>query len=316
MRKDIAKVVVERPRVGGGRLAHEGTRGNLNLKGYFNTEGEDGLDHRKFLNRDIELGGVRKRWSFRNYDRKQFTDFLTPLYGWLRNQAGRSWPDAYSEAKQLLRGGGVAQDHVLDHLLDNVWLLTEYRWFQSSHGRMLFVAHKSPTNKPTYPSTFYEHDFAAATNSRRYRRNPVMVVLPDDPKMRLVPLPQFLRDQGVKPTLSPENQQLKNEAWLRKERERLSTVVRDGRTYRFIHTYQKWVKRGEYKTLPLIPGYWVLGEWVQVPVYGYARDPSTHRYIHTITGYKPELRTIRRVGNRERKTLKLPQNPFKDFPTS
>jgi hypothetical protein len=98
MRSDMARVIVERPRIPA-----------------FNT--------RKGRNRPLEdlptYEGLRKAQALRG-DRKELNENLTPLRRYLERQVGRPWDKVYSEIAAHLRVDSTVQQHVRDHLSDFV----------------------------------------------------------------------------------------------------------------------------------------------------------------------------------------------------
>lgn len=61
------------------------------------------------------------------YFRKEFSDLLGPLRAFLSKAAreGRSFNSVYSEIKKVLNGNGVLQQHVLEHVFDNLYFKNE-----------------------------------------------------------------------------------------------------------------------------------------------------------------------------------------------
>lgn len=96
MRPDMAKVIVERPRYGGG-----GAR-----------KGRDLPDELLPKNQ-----GMRQSYG---YNHKQLNENLGPLRRFLLSCAGRLWNDVYSEISNHLRPTSAVQQHVRDHIKDYV----------------------------------------------------------------------------------------------------------------------------------------------------------------------------------------------------
>lgn len=95
MRKDMAKVIVERPR--------RGSRGPYRQAFWEkNTPFED-------LPTKI---GMRLRWGYG----KALNENLAPLRRYLRAQVGHRWDDIYSDISRHLRPTCAVQQHVRDHL--------------------------------------------------------------------------------------------------------------------------------------------------------------------------------------------------------
>lgn len=96
MREDMAKVIVERPRLGGyGRL-----------KGR--------------LGKDLEEQPVKQGMKYRLAETKSLNENLAPLRRYLARQVGRPWSKVYSEMSAHLKATNAVQQHVRDHLKDYV----------------------------------------------------------------------------------------------------------------------------------------------------------------------------------------------------
>lgn len=102
MRPDMAKVIVERPRLGGGVRRPKGIRKRECLAL------ADQLPSRE---------GIKRRW--RSWP-KRLNEHLGPLRRYLQSQVGRPWNKVHSEISQHLRLDSAVQSHVLDHLDDYV----------------------------------------------------------------------------------------------------------------------------------------------------------------------------------------------------
>ena len=119
MRKDMAKVIVERPRVGG----------NGERKGRAPRDPED-------LPTKVSM---RKSYSGRGRDRKQFNENLKPLERFLEKNINRKWDKVYSEICENLKATSTIQQHVRDHLKHMVELNVLKRgkkiFYKSSYWR-------------------------------------------------------------------------------------------------------------------------------------------------------------------------------------
>lgn len=118
MRKDMAKVLVERPRLidstehRGRKLAHELLPKSIGVR-----------------------RAVREAGGF-----KQLNENLAPLRRYLERQVGRPWNKVFSEIAANLKSTNTVQQHVRDHIKDfvqlhphaaaRVWAGSERRWFQ------------------------------------------------------------------------------------------------------------------------------------------------------------------------------------------
>ena len=97
MRSDMAKVIVERPRIRGWRKPKG--YGNK-IKGY----GEDGPPCRE---------GIKARWQG---GCKYLNEHLGPLRRYLDSQIGRPWDKVFSEICAHIDRSNPVQDHVRDHV--------------------------------------------------------------------------------------------------------------------------------------------------------------------------------------------------------
>jgi hypothetical protein len=98
MRDDMARVIVERPRIPASK-ARKGRQRNL-----------DNLPSHEGMRRGAALRG----------DRKTLNENLKPLRRYLEKQVGRPWDKVYSEIAAHLRVDSTVQQHVRDHLKDFV----------------------------------------------------------------------------------------------------------------------------------------------------------------------------------------------------
>jgi hypothetical protein len=103
MRSDMAKVIVERPRVKG-RTWHKPKGYPRLLRQY----GEDGPPCRE---------GIKDCWQGNT---KFFNEHLGPLRRYLDKQVGRPWNLVFSEICAHLDRNSVVQDHVRDHVAEYV----------------------------------------------------------------------------------------------------------------------------------------------------------------------------------------------------
>lgn len=99
MRDDMAKVIVERPRVGGEKVTKGRTPRDL-----------DNLPACKGLRRAVQEAG----------DWKELNENLAPLRRYLASQVGRPWNKVWSEICANLRPTSTVQQHVRDHVFDFV----------------------------------------------------------------------------------------------------------------------------------------------------------------------------------------------------
>lgn len=98
MREDMARVIVERPRIR-----------PYNIRKGRSAAVDDLPAHE----------GMRRAHALRG-ERKQLNENLPPLRRYLERQVGRPWNKVYSEIAARLRVDSVVQQHVRDHLRDFV----------------------------------------------------------------------------------------------------------------------------------------------------------------------------------------------------
>lgn len=178
MRKDMSKVIVERPRLGGG----------MYKKG-------------RTVDPDLQISqeGMRKPY-IRKYIEKSLNENLSPLRRFLFSQVGKKWNDVYSDISRNLRTDNTVQQHVRDHLEDFVAVRTslkddkimvssKYGWYDyiGDTGKLLYVdpcdgvlkINKfEPTRKPyTYGDRLRED---------RERREATERVFPDGTHLKLI----------------------------------------------------------------------------------------------------------------------------------
>src|SRR5712691_4295248 len=98
MREDMSHIIVERPRLGGGRTRKGRARPLEDLPK------QEGI----------------QRPHLRSGDWKMLNENLSPLRRYLERQVGRPWNKVYSEISRHLRADSTVQQHVRDHLRDFV----------------------------------------------------------------------------------------------------------------------------------------------------------------------------------------------------
>jgi hypothetical protein len=108
MRDDMAKVIVERPRRGGG------VKFPRNAASWQRTAPEE------WPNRQ----SIRRCWGAHQ---KFLNENLAPLRRFLRRRCGRPWDLVYSEISQRIDASSAVQLHVLQHLFDYVCVDTTLR---------------------------------------------------------------------------------------------------------------------------------------------------------------------------------------------
>lgn len=105
MRADMAKVLVERPRLRGGL-------GSQPVKGYRDRA-------RRELASD-DGGPTREGMKRRSGGTKLFNEHLGPLRRYIDSQVGRPWDKVYAEVCAHIDRGNVVQKHILTHLFEYV----------------------------------------------------------------------------------------------------------------------------------------------------------------------------------------------------
>jgi len=98
MRSDMAKVIVERARVGGG------------------CKPKDRRERQRMTEREEMPYREKIRHALsRHYNRKQLNENLRPLYNWLESQVGRPWDKVYSEMRERIDLRSATQLHIAQH---------------------------------------------------------------------------------------------------------------------------------------------------------------------------------------------------------
>lgn len=113
MREDMSRVIVERPRRGGGR----GRKG-----------------------RTVALEDLPKQQGMRrcHSDRKELNENLSPLRRYLERQVDRPWNKVYAEISRYLRPDNTVQQHVRDHVADFVAVKPRRRLVRGHDDRLWF----------------------------------------------------------------------------------------------------------------------------------------------------------------------------------
>lgn len=101
MRKDMFKVIVERPRVGGKGPTKRHRQANMD---------PDELPTKESMKAPYKYGD----------NEKTLNENLSPLKRYLYKQVGRKWDDVFSEISEHLDSGSVVKKHVKDHVM---WMI-------------------------------------------------------------------------------------------------------------------------------------------------------------------------------------------------
>jgi hypothetical protein len=128
MRADMAKVIVERPRVG--------SRAPSRKKGYRKYIQQTGLDD--LPRREPLLGHWRGKGRWLN-------EHLGPMRRFLRSNVGRPWNKVHQELCEHVSFDNPVQSHVLTHIFDYVQKHVEVR------GRAVFSLNR--WRRPLQPGT-------------------------------------------------------------------------------------------------------------------------------------------------------------------
>jgi hypothetical protein len=110
MRKDMAKVIVERPRRGAG-----------------NADARKPGRTRVVVDDDGEPLRAREPLRAKAQKTKSLNENLSPLKRYLAGNVGRPWDKVYAEISENLRPSSAVQQHVKDHLQDFVAVKTRMR---------------------------------------------------------------------------------------------------------------------------------------------------------------------------------------------
>lgn len=133
MRKDMFKVIVERPRRGAGFRVN---RARL--------AGEDDMPKRVGMRRFRTLNRTSSKWLNEN---------LAPLKRYLMKQVGRPWSKVYSEICENLDASNTVQQHVRDHLQDfivvKVAIGRDGAWM-NGNDRCSWRSGEAPWRQPLY----------------------------------------------------------------------------------------------------------------------------------------------------------------------
>jgi hypothetical protein len=108
MRSDMAKIIVERPRVGGDS--------SFPLRSQPDSHRLDMEDWQR-------RQSIRRPWM---HDRKSLNENLAPLRRYLRSQVGRPWDKVYSEICQHMNRDSAVQLHIWQHLMRYVCVDKDY----------------------------------------------------------------------------------------------------------------------------------------------------------------------------------------------
>ncbi|MBY0585749.1 hypothetical protein K2X85_01150 [bacterium] len=117
MRSDMARLLVERPRLG--------SQGKKPKKGYL----------KNWQRQDIELAPSHEGIARLRGKTKCLNEYLSPLRRYLFKQVGRPWDDVFHEMSQNIRLDNAIQKHVLDHVWEFIQTKVTVRGEVFCHGQ-------------------------------------------------------------------------------------------------------------------------------------------------------------------------------------
>lgn len=169
MRSDMAKVIVERPRVG--------SRAPSRKKGYRKYIQQTGIDN--LPRREPLLGRWRGKGRWLN-------EHLGPMRRFLRSNVGRPWNKVHQELCEHVSFDNPMQSHVLTHVFDYVQQHVEVR------GREVFSLDRWRRGRALQPGTMY---ICPATGLLKLVRAPIPSRPPE--RIGLGKLLQYHRRDGA-----------------------------------------------------------------------------------------------------------------------
>jgi hypothetical protein len=105
LRSDMAKVIVERPRYGGGVKTPKGYRRYL-----------DSMPTKELPRRE----SMKQRWTRHGTDPKELNENLTPLRRFLKSKVGKYWNKVHAEIREYVNTNSAVQARIMQHLWDYV----------------------------------------------------------------------------------------------------------------------------------------------------------------------------------------------------
>jgi hypothetical protein len=136
MRQDMAKVIVERPRLGG-RYKYRQHRRELKceLDYALRKDNEDCVTPRESI----------RGWAVRNHEGKELNENLSPLRRFMLSRVGKVWDDVFSEICKVMDARSACQNHIWQHAVDYV----ETKTFVHENGEIWY--------SPRYSYRSYNH---------------------------------------------------------------------------------------------------------------------------------------------------------------
>lgn len=106
MRKDMAEVIIERPRsLGHDAIRRQHKKTGLRIRNYDPDNEYDDLPTHLSSSRHKQYGRAAK----------YMTDLLTPIYRFLHSNVGRPWDQVWSEVCQQIDRRNLAKNHLFEH---------------------------------------------------------------------------------------------------------------------------------------------------------------------------------------------------------
>ncbi len=166
MRPDMAKLLVERPRVG--------SRFKTRAKGY----------RKRWQRTSLEEAPTRESIYRLRGSTRCLNEYLNPLVRYLHRQVGRPWNDVFSEICERIRLDSTIQKHVRDHLFQYVQVAVEMRGgvphYASGHWGMV----GQPIVKRVGRFRRYDHLFYVSPETGLLCEAPLGEVAPPEEKPR------------------------------------------------------------------------------------------------------------------------------------
>lgn len=169
MREDMSKLLVERPRLGGGVKFQRSAR-------------------RKWQRIPIDEGpraeAIKERWRQSKAGMKSLNENLAPLMRFLRRRIGRPWDEVYSEICERINRDSAVQLHIWQHLMMAVLLdsrkieerISDQRrycgrnWLYVDPRSKLLCEYKAEVTKRTIRARRREMPWLTVVSGRYHRR--------------------------------------------------------------------------------------------------------------------------------------------------
>lgn len=116
MRKDMMKVLCERPRALGWSKLHKGITGVFRRTKISADEDFDDYLPTKI---GMRAGHVNNGYKTVRIERKSLNENLNPLWRFLKKNCGRPWSEVYSEMREVCDARSAIGYHIFQHALDS-----------------------------------------------------------------------------------------------------------------------------------------------------------------------------------------------------